>query len=500
MVAGCGLLIGLEDRELPVDPSDATVADGAIDGASETSTNDAGRDGDASTSDVDAKVDACACDAGCNPAGQCLDEIVSLAMGRGHQCHVRGDGKLFCLGDNDFGQLGKAGGDSTTFAQVTIAGTTPLFREVSIGGRTTCAVTRDGDLYCWGKNDRFQAGNDGGTPSLPKKVDLGGLKVKTASAGSHGACAIVDIATGPNVRCWGNGTVGELGLGYNPNDGGDAVYSNSVPQTVKGLRAKSVHVVDSDSSEAGRVCAVAETDSTSYCWGLTNDNEITSAGPATCDVEGNTKRCALEPMPFDVAQTLAIGNGLYDVCALQAINGLPNRILCRGTTQNFVLASDCTVGNTGFQVTVPAAAGNALGLVSTVSHRCFTNAANELWCFGNNGNFQILRAGSDQCLPSQGGTNDRYAATPVRITLLADGGDPATAPNAGPGIPIKVKLIAVGQFNVLVYSTDKKLIGWGANQESQLGAPTTGLPQSPYCNGVGGTCQGITVIPQPAFP
>ena len=85
---------------------------------------------------------------------------------------------------------------------------------------------------------------------------------------------------------------------------------------------------------------------------------------------------------------------------------------------------------------------------------------------------------------------------PLQVTFIPDGG----ARDAGPGAPVKAKLLAIGRYSVLVYTTDKRLVGWGINQDGQLGTKFPASITTPSCSVFSGRCQGPTVIPPPAFP
>lgn len=512
LVGGCGLLIGLEDRELPLDGTDSgtdgttPVVDGSkIDTGSDAPVND----GSPTDTGIDAPQDAgpdvgdgdaCACANGCNAEGICLDEIVSIGMGRLHACALRGDGKIFCIGGNQFHQLAtNATALSEVWRAVSVTNgvTEVLFKEIGVGPLSNCAISRDGDLYCWGGNAFLQlAQPGGGTIVTPTKVDLGALKVKAVSVGTQATCAITDAAgAAPNVRCWGHSSSGDLGVGFDTTDGGDAgAYSFSTPQIVKDLRAKAIHVLDSDADEVGRACAISETGDLPFCWGATPNNEITTAVPSTtCDPTGSGPfPCYFEPTAWGANASRDIGNGLKEVCALELADA-GNKIRCRGSAGVNAQDNTCSAPNTGFLVTVPDGGGNPVRLGSGPTARCYINETSDVYCFGSNATFHMAREGSDSCGAS---TVDRRTAEPLRVTFFPDGGNPSS----GEGVPVKAKLIAVGRQGVIVYTTDKKIVGWGANMEGSLGTRGSPDAEAPSCSQVDGRCQGPTIIAPPVFP
>lgn len=489
--AGCGLLIGLEDRELPALPGDTGVPDGATDGPLVTDSM-TGTDATPIVDGGDAGVDAadsavCTCAAGCNPYGECVDEIVSIASGRQHQCVLKGDGRLFCIGGNTFGQIAQTDVPDFTEAWrpvvVNDQGQSLKFRAVAAGNLTTCAITRDNDIWCWGNNSYFQLGQPTGASSaVPAKVNLGALKAKSVHVGNITTCAIVDTA-GPNVRCWGHGAGGELGINVDPSDGGAGPDGIAQPQVVGTLRATSLHVGDSDGNQGTRVCAIAE-GGTPMCWGAAENHEITTpiTGLPRCDPNGlGSYACVLAPTAWDTGTATTIVNGIYDVCALQpAVAGGANRIRCRTATNAHTLKDDCNPVFGIFEVTPPMGV-TPVRLVAATGAKCFTSAANEVYCFGSNGASQLGRPGSDKCGAAPNGGSNRRPAEPVAVQLA--------------GVTIKAKLVTMGTFGGLVYTTDKKLVGWGANHAGQLG-PRPAPVISIDCEGaLGGYCEAPKELP-----
>lgn len=79
--------------------------------------------------------------------------IVGMASGEGHNCVVISDGTLRCWGDNSSHQLGAD--EQGTFP---VLAPVPVSRlrsavQVAVGNAASCAVMRDGTVWCWGSND-----------------------------------------------------------------------------------------------------------------------------------------------------------------------------------------------------------------------------------------------------------------------------------------------------------------------------------------------------------
>lgn len=104
-----------------------------------------------------------------------LTGVSAIAAGRYHTCAVLSGGGMRCFGRDDSGQLGggsPSGTRCTSFPDDFPCSRTP--REVSISGAASasvgdyhsCALSRDGEVRCWGYNAFGQLG-DGGHDDRP---------------------------------------------------------------------------------------------------------------------------------------------------------------------------------------------------------------------------------------------------------------------------------------------------------------------------------------------
>lgn len=91
--------------------------------------------------------------------------------------------------------------------------------QVSVGWRIGCAVTRDGAVYCWGKNSDGAMNGTLGTESPSEYVTLAsrvqGLPSDdpVASVSASGSDMVCAATFSGRVYCWGRNTNGELGQG-----------------------------------------------------------------------------------------------------------------------------------------------------------------------------------------------------------------------------------------------------------------------------------------------
>ncbi|HTN51453.1 MAG TPA: hypothetical protein VML50_03545 [Anaeromyxobacter sp.] len=145
--------------------------------------------------------------------GQAAYGIRLVSAGDSHSCVVTGNGEAHCWGANEHGQLGTgaAGGVFNTPQRVQLGAPVTA---ISGGRAHTCALLVGGTARCWGANASGQLGDDTGVDSAtPVSPTLdSGLKVLEVSAGGDSTCAVTDDRF---LRCWGDNSRGQLGDGSN---------------------------------------------------------------------------------------------------------------------------------------------------------------------------------------------------------------------------------------------------------------------------------------------
>lgn len=130
----------------------------------------------------------------------------------GHNCYTMTTGTLYCLGENNFGQIGN--GTTSTVGTATPSEVVGLSNvsHIALGASHSCAVSNNNSVWCWGNNGFGQLGNGTTTnSSLPVRVGLpsGMLNITGLAAGRNHTCA---LANG-NVWCWGSHSNFQLGDG-----------------------------------------------------------------------------------------------------------------------------------------------------------------------------------------------------------------------------------------------------------------------------------------------
>jgi alpha-tubulin suppressor-like RCC1 family protein len=185
--------------------------------------------------------------------------VAKATNGAGHVCAWTTDGKLYCWGRNDTGQLGV--GDTmprSTPAEVNI---TFAIDKLIAGGDFTCVKGTDKSLWCWGDNQFGQLGLGNSSPTtVPTQVTAVGNSVLSVATGGTHSCAVMADAT---VWCWGDNNFGQLGLGdLNPR---------FTPTQIDPSTLSSVTAIYT----GGHHTCATKGDNTLWCWG---DNRMGQLG------------------------------------------------------------------------------------------------------------------------------------------------------------------------------------------------------------------------------
>lgn len=148
-----------------------------------------------------------------NSKEACFSDYAGIGMGAFHTCGIRRSGKLYCWGGNLNGQLG-IGPPTSAYQEpephAVLSDET--WAEVDGGHSHSCALTKDGALYCWGLNEDRQLGIAGqDLVAVPTKVDVDAPHgFRSLALGQYHGCAIRADRT---LWCWGRNSDGQVGIG-----------------------------------------------------------------------------------------------------------------------------------------------------------------------------------------------------------------------------------------------------------------------------------------------
>lgn len=149
----------------------------------------------------------------------------SVSAGDGQICGLSADGAVYCWGTNKGGALGNGSTSEHELTPVRVSSALS-FRAVTAGlGGHTCALSAQGQAFCWGPNDTGALG-DGTTKSrsVPVPVAAGDLRFVELSAGYNHTCG---VTTDRSIYCWG---AAGLGSGTGTKDGSTTPVRVPLPQ------------------------------------------------------------------------------------------------------------------------------------------------------------------------------------------------------------------------------------------------------------------------------
>ena len=152
--------------------------------------------------------------------------FASITTGGFHNCGLTSDGRAYCWGMNDYGQLGTGsltgpqvcehdahpqfGRTNCSPVPVPVAGSL-RFSRISAGFYHTCALSTTGVAYCWGVNNEGELGVGFAPLYVPSpRTVIGGLTFAEIDAGSGHTCGRTSAGI---LYCWGPNYQGQLGDG-----------------------------------------------------------------------------------------------------------------------------------------------------------------------------------------------------------------------------------------------------------------------------------------------
>jgi alpha-tubulin suppressor-like RCC1 family protein len=332
-------------------------------------------------------------------------------------------------------------------------------RQLSAGGAHTCAVKRDGSLWCWG---RLYSSSHAVDPVLdrfgrPARVEQLGADVAEVSAGQNHTCARKRDGT---LWCWGGNYQGELGQGARD----DRLHA---PEQVTALGDRVVEIA------AGwdRTCA-RDRDRRVWCWGDAPDGNKPEAPPPTViDALG------------EATGGLAAGQGF--VCARRG----DGTLWCED--DDFLFLRPRANGG----VRQVEALGTATARIAAGRHyACASGLDGALWCWGSEERVVgAVRKASAKILPSGSGVVDVAAGDDHACALMQDGtlwcwgsndhgqlGDGTTTSRATPAPVAALKEtvveVAAGSHHTCVRTSQGSVWCWGWAVHSALGSTHFGEP------------------------
>jgi serine/threonine protein kinase/alpha-tubulin suppressor-like RCC1 family protein len=281
--------------------------------------------------------------------------FTAIAPGLAHSCAIARGGALYCWGENDHGQLGDRTQTSHDAPSRAAAG--HAFRSVAAGAAHTCAVDTDGAAWCWGSDAHGQLGDGGASDRSSPVPVIGGRRFLSLDVGWNFTCGLVESR---RAMCWGDNSAGQLGDG--------TTSDRRQPSAVQGN-------IEFQSITAGSAHACGITPSgEAYCWGRNASGELGdgSTAPRSTPVRVRTDE-----------RFVSIAAGAVHTCAVAS----DGEVWCWGRNTYGQLGNGGT-SDSGQPVRVQG--GHTFTSVRAFgSHTCGTTVSGEAFCWGYNSDGQL---------------------------------------------------------------------------------------------------------------
>ncbi len=304
--------------------------------------------------------------------GQPLKNVVDIASNYASTCAVTEDGKVWCWGYNNWGQIGNGTTTTDSYAAYDVGITNAV--RVELGYTHTCALLDDGNMKCWGSNSRNILGTAdaiNANVTTPSDVTVLGTigTVKDYSVGYYITCI---VNTANELYCWGLNNHGQIGNGSTTDVTAPVLIALDIDKVINYSRTPD------NSSIYNKTCAI-KTDKTLYCWGHNTGGQI---GDGTTTQRNSPTQVLMDS--DDDGTSDGFLTDVNDVMGNCATTGANNDLWCWGYNGTYKVGQNDTTDRTK---AVKVHGVNGSGFLSNVVD--FDMAFRD-----NSGNMAILEDGS----------------------------------------------------------------------------------------------------------
>lgn len=348
-------------------PDSSSIASGAAGGPEEHGA----RTGTGNQEDNDPSTDAGKRDGGKKPdatsspsdagGGPTATGASLISAGLAQTCTSLANGNAKCWGHGWFGNLGNGVAGANSNVPVSVLNVSSV-SGLAMGKYFGCAIVGGGKVKCWGDGTNGELGN-GMNEMSAVPVDVTGITGATAiAAGWYHACAVV---AGGAIKCWG-------GFDVSGALGSSIAATSNVPIDADYIPTNAVKIT----AGAQHTCAVFANGS-SYCWGLSPFGAVGAGGAAMIDV-------------------VEVDSNDSTTCALKN----DGRVFCWGINNHGQLGAGASVAPGGgnqqssYPVEVVGVA-NATAIAVGAMHVCALVAGGTVQCWGGNSHGQLGRGTDD---------------------------------------------------------------------------------------------------------
>ncbi len=393
-------------------------------------------------------------------------------------CASKTDGKLYCWGQNSSLQVSKTGGSfvTTPYLVETAAGAADSDWATASVGFTACGIKQDGRMFCWGRGNEGQLGTGplAASSAAPLEVGMGKVWKSVRINGFH-ICAL-DAQNA--LFCWGRGNSGQMGA---TAPGWVLTPLEVFPgMTFKDFATGNVHT--SALTSEGKIISLGSRvfgqlgDGLTSLWTTpdligtdTTWTRVVGYGESGCAINqagelhcfGNNESGQLG-VGDDISRTTPVKASLPTTIQQAAVGRqhtcvltTAGKIMCAGRNASGQLGLGTTMPQKSF-IEIPTAGKPYDGLIwkalaAGEEHNCAISTTGRLFCWGRNSEGQV-------------GLTNPATGNLIEIVLMT-----------GQTPPTDWVSVAAGQFHTCAARADGTLHCWGRNVEGQLG---NGMPAS----------------------
>ena len=250
------------------------------------------------------------------------ESLQDLSVGGRPNCGLGGTGEAYCWGFNSTGEIGDGTAGLDDFRRSPVAvHTDTAFGSLALGFFHSCALTEDGQPYCWG----YGGGGSLGTGERQDRSVPTQVAVNDPLTGLSGISSMCGINPSQLLTCWGPNHANQLldapQLAFSPvtiDPGFD------VSQVAPGVRA---------------TCAIS-TGGGTYCWGKDEQGLLGSGGTASSPCNDGSQICATDPVEVAGGHRFReISMGWRTACGIT----IEDQIFCWGSNMFGQLGNGSTV-------------------------------------------------------------------------------------------------------------------------------------------------------------
>ena len=300
---------------------------------------------------------------------------------------------------------------------------TAVFYDIDGGQDYTCGTLSNGQVMCWGRNESGWLGNGITTNPMPDRIPISRYDIYNAikvSAGRGHSCALLDNG---QIKCWGDGSNGELGIG--------TTLDVAFPERI----AASEKFIDVDAGvSAGHACAVTEGGRV-MCWGRNTTGQLGYG-------KGSNASHPVYVHAIDNAVKVSVGHN--HSCALLS----DKTAKCWGDND----AGELGKGSTSVDEVYPVEVTGLTDLIDVdiggddapedTYAACGVKTNGQVWCWGDNSKGQM----------GQGTTGSTDQLTPIQVSGISNAVD-----------------VEIGGETVCVLRSDGTVSCWGSDSNGRLG-------------------------------